>query len=71
MRAVLQGIYNVRFQCAISMRIYTAHQNTRFATFRVIDHIFCCTSKMRVIAADRVDAHLNCASKPVANVIDF
>jgi hypothetical protein len=46
----LMCVFSVQFQCASKLHI----QNTRFAASSVIRHMFCCTSQLHVIAADRL-----------------
>jgi hypothetical protein len=47
---VLMCVFSVRFLCASNLHC----QNARFAASSVIGHIFCCTSKIHVIAANRL-----------------
>jgi hypothetical protein len=47
-------VFNVRFYCAILMSIQLHTQKAGFAASCVLGHIFSCTSKLHVIAADRL-----------------
>jgi hypothetical protein len=64
----------VRFRCPFSVCDFNLNtQNARFAVYSVIGHIFCSTSKMHVIAADRL-LHIqkaNCVKSTLSVVEDF